>query len=482
MNRKSENLSFVVVGASGDLATKKIFPALFALYCQGFLPSNLTIFGFSRTAMSHDEFRAHISGNLSCRYGQSETCAGKIQAFLELCFYSSGKYNSRESFLDLYELMRQKEAGAKTNRVFYLAIPPSVFLDTAHAMAGAGLVICEPDKIWSRVVIEKPFGKDRESSDILTSELAMVFSEGQTFRIDHYLGKEVVQNLMILRFANLIFEPLWNHSFIESVHIEWREDIGVGNRAGYFDEYGIVRDVMQNHLLQILAMVAMEEPESIHADHIRNEKVRVLKAIAPVSLENIVLGQYSAGESRGIKRLSYLDEKSIPAGSITPTYATALLRINNRRWQGVPFVITAGKALDCSISQVHIKFRDVPDNIFCNTLGCPPKNDLVIRIQPDESIFLNIVNKEPGLNLALVETNLNLKYQSAFTAKIPEAYERLIMDVMEGDKSLFIRSDELAASWDIFTPVLREMEELKIKPELYAFGSSGPASALKLQQ
>ena len=479
-NGKTENLSIIVVGASGDLAIKKIFPAMFSLYCQGFLPPGFRVFGFARSILSHEEFRKRISEHLTCRYTSTESCSMEISEFLSRCYYMSGKYDSRESFLDLYELMRSQEPSRDTNRIYYLAVPPSVFLDTAKALAGAGLVICDPSQSWSRVVIEKPFGKDRQSSDILTRELSKVFSEEQTFRIDHYLGKEVTQNLMVLRFANLVFEPLWNRNFIESVHITWKEDIGVENRAGYFDEYGIIRDVIQNHLVQILTLVAMEKPRSIHATHIRDEKVKVLRSISAIDMKSIILGQYIAGETNTIHHAGYLEEKSIPADSTTPTFATTVLRINNDRWRGVPFIISAGKGLDSRTNEVRIQFRSIPDNIFCDNPECLPTNDLNIRIQPDESIFLNIVNKEPGMQLSLVETSLNLRYQSAFSTKIPEAYERLILDVITGDKGLFIRSDELAAAWDIFTPVLHEIDRLKIKPEPYSFGSAGPSSAMKL--
>jgi len=479
MNNKPGTISIIIIGASGDLAVRKIFPALFALYCQGHLPAEFTIFGFARTSMTHEEFRNRISEHLTCRYATDRPCPAEISGFLERCFYLAGNYASRESFVDLYELMRKHESIPVPDRLFYLAIPPSVFLETAYAIAGAGLVACDSTQPWSRVVIEKPFGKDRQSSDILTRELAMVFSEDQTFRIDHYLGKEVTQNLMVLRFANLIFDPIWNRDYIESVHIEWKEDIGAGNRAGYFNEYGIIRDVIQNHLLQILALVAMEKPGTINASHIRDAKVNVLRSIPPVESKDIVLGQYAAGELNGVSHPGYLEEKSVPPTSTTPTFAAVVLHVNNKRWRGVPFLLSAGKGLDNRVNEVRIRFRQIPDNIFDDQHVRIPSNNLTIRIQPDESIFLNVVSKQPGMHLSIVETSLNLKYQSAFSTVIPDAYERLLLDVMCGDKSLFIRSDELSAAWDIFTPALHEIDRLAIKPETYPFGSRGPASAQK---
>lgn len=491
MKNQADALTIVVIGASGDLARKKIYPALFALYCQDYLPKRFSVFGFARSGFSDDAFRAHLAGSLTCRHTPPRSCAERMQEFLSRCFYQSGRYDSRESFLDLYERMRAAEDGRPARRLFYLAVPSTLYADIARAIAGAGLVTCGPAAPASRVVIEKPFGRDRESSDRLTAELARVFVEEQTYRIDHYLGKEVIQNLMVLRFANLVFEPIWCRTYIQKVVIHWKEDIGVGDRAGYFDGFGIIRDVMQNHLLQILSLVAMEKPTSAAADHVRDEKVRVLKAVAPPRLDDIVIGQYAAAAVRGTRHPAYTEEKAVPKDSLAPTYAAAVLRIDNERWKGVPFVLAAGKALDERLNEVRIQFRAVPDNIFCGRGGsgkgigkgdCLPANALVIHIQPDESLHLSIINKEPGLDVSLAETALDLRYQSAFKAAIPEAYECLLLDVIGGNKSLFIRSDELAAAWDIFTPALHEMESRRVRPEPYPFGSAGPAAAGKIIQ
>jgi glucose-6-phosphate 1-dehydrogenase len=300
--------------------------------------------------------------------------------------------------------------------------------------------------------------------------LSQVFTEEQTYRIDHYLGKEVIQNLMVLRFANLVFEPIWNRRFIREVRIDWQEDIGVAGRGGYFDRYGIVRDVVQNHLLQVVALVAMEPPHDADARTVRDEKVKVLQSIPPLTLEAVTLGQYAAGEVKGQPQPGYREDPTVPDDSMTPTYASVCLRIENDRWQGVPFVVRAGKGMASRFSEVRIIFRDREQSPFCAAPGCVPSNELVIRIQPDEAIYLRIVNKEPGLDLSLVPTDLNLRYQAAFTGEIPDAYECLLLDVMNGDKSLFIRADELAAAWDVFTPVLKEIESTGVKPILYPFG------------
>jgi glucose-6-phosphate 1-dehydrogenase len=367
-----------------------------------------------------------------------------------------------------------------------MASPPFIFLDVAHSLKRAGLVSEETAPWWSRAVIEKPFGSDRASSDQLVRNMSEVFTEKQTYRIDHYLGKEVIQNLLVLRFANLIFDPIWNRSYIESVYISWKEDLGVEGRGGYFDEYGIIRDVMQNHLLQILALVGMEQPVHFHAHDIRDEKVKLLRSIPPVSCDDLILGQYDRGLWKGVIHPAYGEEESVRPNSLTPTYAATVLRIRNRRWDGVPFLIEAGKGLDTRRTEIRILFREVPGRLFdrFQTDNAHPevgsKNQLVIRVQPDESITLRIMNKVPGLEMKLGPSDLNLRYESTYAVEIPDAYECLLLDVMEGDESLFIRSDELAVAWDIFTPVLHEIEQQGIPPEKYPFGAQAPVGLEQL--
>ncbi len=472
-----EDLSIVVVGASGDLARKKILPALFALYCQGYLPATFQIFGFARSDLSDAAFRQSVADHLTCRYVPGESCRDRMDAFLARCHYCRGSYASPDAYLDLFQRMQALEASKATNRLFYLAIPPSIFLDVARAVGDAGLVQCGTGSPWSRVVIEKPFGRDRDSSDVLTRELAKVFTEDQTYRIDHYLGKDVVQNLMVLRFANSVFEPVWNRRHVEAVTINWQEDVGLEGRAGYFDHYGIIRDVVQNHMLQILALIAMERPLSTLARDVRDEKVRVLKAIPPLGLNDCVVGQYTAGQGAHAGHPGYREEAGISGESRTPTFACARLRIENDRWRGVPFTIRAGKALACRCNEVRIRFRPAEGDTFRGLAANLPRNELVIRVQPDPAIYFNIVNKHPGLDPSLVESRLDLVYEEAFQAEIPDAYECLLLDVMQGDKSLFIRADELAAAWDVFTPVLHALEETDVEPRPYAFGSDGPEGA-----
>ena len=470
-------LGIVVVGASGDLANRKIIPALFALYCQGLLPERFNVFGMARTPYTHEAFRAHIAEHLTCRYAPGESCADRTAEFLARCYYTAGQYGESDAFLDLYDTMRSIEGSQPINRVFYMAVPPGVFMDVARALGNAGLVACGSQREWTRLVVEKPFGRDRATSDGLVQEMHKVFTEESTFRIDHYLGKEIVQNLMVLRFANLVFEPLWNREFVESVRITWKEPFGVGQRGGYFDGYGIIRDVMQNHLLQILALLAMDRPARFDANAVRDAKVRLLRAIPPVGLDDIVTAQYSAA---GSSKPAYTQEPSVSADSLTPTYAAATVRIENDRWRGVPFFVEAGKALDVGLSEVRLRFRKVSGDLFDGAAGPISANELVIRVQPDEAIEMRIMNKVPGLKMALQPTPLNLRYQAAFNAEIPDAYETLLLDVLRGDRSLFIRADELEAAWDIFTPVLHALASNRVKPETYPFGSRGPEAADRL--
>lgn len=471
-------LSIVVVGASGDLAQRKIYPALFALFSQGLLPSDFQVFGMARSAMDQAGFRAKIEQNLTCRYVPGVSCAEFVATFLNRCHYLSGQYSSTDSFLDLFQFMRSIEGGGPVNRLFYMAVPPTVFLEAANALGNSGLVACGSSREWSRIVVEKPFGRDRASSDGLVREMHKVFTEESTYRIDHYLGKEIVQNLMVLRFANLVFEPIWNRQFIERVSIVWKEPLGVGSRGGYFDGFGIIRDVMQNHLLQILALLAMERPARFDAQAVRDEKVRLLRCVPPLVLADLATGQYGPSESG--RQRAYVEEPTVPADSLACTYAAAVLEIDNPRWKGVPFFLGAGKAMDRQVNEVRIRFRPVENDIFAASRGVLQANEMVIRIQPDEAIELKIMNKVPGLTMALQHTDLDLHYKAAFDVLIPDAYECLLMDVIEGDRSLFIRADELGAAWDVFSPVLKEIEAQKVVPMRYPFGCSGPGNALAL--
>jgi len=485
------SLSIVIVGASGDLAKKKIFPAIFALYYEGLLPPDFQVFGYARSKMSDAEFRSLISSTLTCRIDAKEKCADAQEYFLKRCFYQSGPYDNSTGFLDLNKKMTEAEAlperqdGSdvtpkdRVNRMFFLSIPPNVFVSAA----GGASDYCSSKSGWTRVIVEKPFGRDSESSKELSAGLAKHLREDQTYRIDHYLGKELIENLTVLRFSNLVFEPLWSRQYIRSVQVIFSENFGTEGRGGYFDQYGIIRDIIQNHLLQILALFAMEPPVSLDAEDIRNEKVKVLRSMVPVVLDDVVLGQYRGRVEKDGKKLpAYLDDPTVPKGSLTPTFAAVAMKICNARWDGVPFLLKAGKALDKRVAEIRVQFKSVPGNIYKSKItsgssDSASSNQLVIRIQPKESIYFKINNKVPGLGLRLDQTKLDLQSNVYGGKELPDAYERLLLDVVNGDKRLFIRSDELVAAWDLFTPMLKEIEDKKVAPELYPYGSRGPVGS-----
>ncbi|KAL4452485.1 hypothetical protein ABPG75_008147 [Micractinium tetrahymenae] len=470
-------LSICVVGASGDLAKKKILPALFALYYENMLPKNFRVYGYARSKMTDEEFRDMIGGSLTCRISDARDCGRKMDEFLARCFYQPGQYASDEDFAALSDRMAEGEAGqARADRLFYLSIPPNIFT----AVAGAASRAASSGNGWTRMIVEKPFGRDSDSFRQLSDELYQHLREDQIYRIDHYLGKELIENLTVLRFANLVFEPLWSRQYIRNVQVIFSENFGTEGRGGYFDQYGIIRDVIQNHLLQILALFAMEQPASLDAEDIRNEKVKVLKSMQQVRLEDVVVGQYRSRTTKGTVLPGYLDDDTVPPNSITPTFAACAVFVNNARWDGVPFLLKAGKALHSRVAEIRVQFRHVPGNLYRNKLGLDldkATNELVIRIQPNEGIYLKINNKVPGLGLRIDTTRLDLTYKSKYEAHLPDAYERLILDCINGDRRLFIRNDELEVAWQKFTPVLKEIEQRGVQPELYPYGSRGPVGA-----
>ncbi|KAH9772480.1 glucose-6-phosphate 1-dehydrogenase 2 [Citrus sinensis] len=476
MNGDESTVSITVVGASGDLAKKKIFPALFALYYEGFLPKHFTIFGYARSKMTDAELRNMVSRTLTCRIDKRENCDEKMDEFLKRCFYHSGQYDSQENFAALDKKLMAHEGGRVSNRLFYLSIPPNIFIDAVRCASSSA----SSGNGWTRVIVEKPFGRDSESSAAMTKSLKQYLKEDQIFRIDHYLGKELVENLSVLRFSNLIFEPLWSRQYIRNVQLIFSEDFGTEGRGGYFDHYGIIRDIMQNHLLQILALFAMETPVSLDAEDTRNEKVKVLRSMRPLRLEDVVTGQYKSHTKGGVSYPAYTDDKTVSKDSLTPTFAAAALFIDNARWDGVPFLMKAGKALHTRRTEIRVQFRHVPGNLYNRNFGTDldrATNELVIRVQPDEAIYLKINNKVPGLGMRLDRSHLNLHYAARYSKEIPDAYERLLLDAIEGERRLFIRSDELDAAWALFTPLLKELEEKKIIPEYYPYGSRGPVGA-----
>ncbi len=488
MSKSRDVLVFVVLGASGDLAQRKVLPALFALDARGLLPIGTRLYGYARTEMTDKEFRKRLSPRLHCEDLSPDVCALGAEEFLKRCHYQSGEYGDPGDLSKLHERIA-RECGHKVNRVYFLAIPPHLFGPAAAGLqASVDAAKTDKDEGWTRVVIEKPFGRDRRSSDELTSKVRQAFAEEQIFRIDHYLGKEVIQNLMVLRFANRIFEPLWNRDHVRHVHISWSENLSLRGRAGYFDHYGILRDVMQNHLTQMLALTAMECPWDMSEHCVRNEKVNLLRHVTPLTRDRVVLGQYGAGTMEGEPQLGYMQEPGVPGDSCTPTYAAAVFEIRSSRWRGVPFMISAGKGLNCHRTEIRVQFKDPEFDLFENVLaqgnpsGRPSRgNELMIRVQPNERINLRIVSKIPGIGMRLDNPMLDLSYRETYQGlRISDAYEALLLDVLRGDRSLFIRDDELEASWDIFTPLLHELDATQDRPEPYPFGSRGPEQRIAL--
>ncbi|XP_051912905.1 glucose-6-phosphate 1-dehydrogenase-like [Hippocampus zosterae] len=462
---------FIILGASGDLAKKKIYSTLWWLFRDGLLPEDSYFVGFARSNLTVEDIKVACLPYMKVTDGEGE----RLSTFFSRNSYLSGRYDDAGSFRKLDTHVSSLPGGAEANRLFYLALPPTVYHHVCTNISGH----CMSPKGWNRLIVEKPFGRDLQSSQELSTHMASLFAEKQIYRIDHYLGKEMVQNLMVLRFGNRIFGPIWNRNNVSCVVLTFKEPFGTYGRGGYFDDFGIIRDVMQNHLLQMLCLAAMEKPTSTGPDDVRNEKVKVLKCMAPVDASKVLLGQYVGDpEGEGQAKLGYLDDPSVPEGSCTPTFATAVLYVHNERWDGVPFILRCGKALNERKAELRLQFTDVPGDIFGN--GCQ-RNELVVRVQPDEAIYLKITTKRPGAHFSPEETELDLTYRSRYkNVKLPDAYERLLLDVICGNQMHFVRSDELREAWRIFTPLLHQIDEKKTRPLPYKYGSRGPSEADEL--
>jgi len=471
----SGQLTVVVIGASGDLAKKKTYPALFGLYIRNMLPSNIRITGYARSKKTNADLRNQIKPFLVDKFATVPT--ESIEAFLALCdYYVTPGYDSIEGMKQLSDILDKREhaKGGRCNRLFYLAVPPFVFVGASTAIREHGV----SETGWTRIVVEKPFGRDTKSSNELSSSLAKLFDERYLYRIDHYLGKEMVQSLLTLRFANQFFEPIWNHRYISCVYISFKEPFGTEGRGGYFDRYGIIRDVIQNHLLQVLSLVAMEPPIGPSGNAIRDKKVELLRCIQRIKPNEVVLGQYKA--SADGKKPGYLDDKGVPKDSRTPTFASVVLRVCNRRWNNVPFIVRAGKALNQRKVEVRVQFKATPATSLLFPGQRVPRNELVIRLQPNEALFMRTAVKAPGIGQNVVQSELDLTYADRYGSKFdnPDAYTRMLLNVLRGDQSTFVRDDELRVAWEIFTPLLNRIEKnASIRPILYEYGSRGPSEA-----
>jgi glucose-6-phosphate 1-dehydrogenase len=463
----------VIFGGTGDLSFRKLLPALYMAHLHDKLDAQARIIAVGRQDWSHDEYIAFIQKNSPGFIDDEAFSEDDWQGFLARLTYVCIDVTSVEEFKKLKAVCK-----TSTLRVYYMATAPSLFTSICENLSQAGLVDAQ-----SRIVLEKPLGHDLASAQQINDEVARYFKEHQIYRIDHYLGKETVQNLMVLRFGNAIFEPLWRAPFIKSVQITVAESVGVGSRAGFYDGAGAMRDMVQNHLLQLLCIVAMEPPISLDADDVRDEKLKVLRSLRKMDLADIkrdtVRGQYTAGASEGEAVVGYLEEDNIPADSKTETFVALRAHINNARWASVPFFLRTGKRMQKRQSQIIIEFADQPFSIFGITPQQQP-NRLIITLQPEESIQLEMMVKEPGSGMNMHPVKLGLDLQQSSDKRRAEAYERLLMDVIKGRLTHFMRRDELEAAWMWVEPILNGWQTLDDKPRPYSSGSWGPAASSAL--
>jgi glucose-6-phosphate 1-dehydrogenase len=466
--------TIVIFGASGDLTSRKLVPALYNLKRAGTLPPDTRIVGFSRTPHSDADWRASLRDTTAKHAGDGPFDEAAWQKFAAAIFYQPGDIGQPEDFAGLAERLASIEGGAPATRVYYLATAPQFYEPVVAALGAQGMA--DEAVAPRRIVVEKPFGTDVATARTLNERLHAVFRESQVFRIDHYLGKESVQNILALRFANTIFEPIWNRRYIDHVQITVAEEVAVGRRGGYYDTAGVLRDMFQNHLLQLLMVTAMEAPARFNATAVRNEKVKVLEAIRPLDL-----GEVAAAGVRGQYR-GYLAEPDVPPTSRTATFGAVRLEIDNWRWQGVPFYLRSGKAMSCRTTQIVIEFRQPPLELFKGGRSTFHReaNRLVIQIQPAEGIQLHFHTKVPGGGMRLRYTDLEFSYSREFAGRLPEAYEPLLLDVMQGDASLFARADEVEKSWEIIDPFVRAWGSIDMPPvPVYEPGDWGPMESVE---
>jgi glucose-6-phosphate 1-dehydrogenase len=475
---RSDPSTLVIVGATGDLTARKLVPALFNLYINDGLPDPFRIVGCGRTKLSHAEFRGKMEKALMEKGVLDDST---WLSFSENLHYVSVDYEDLGSFVNLSKFLNALDQKHNTqgNRIFYLALPPSLYEPVAHMLGKSGLSAeKENGNGWSRLVIEKPFGRDFKTAIELNQSIQRHFKEHQIFRIDHYLAKETVQNILMFRFANAIFEPVWNRRYIDHVNILASELLGVEHRAGYYEQAGVIRDMFQNHMMQLLAFTAMEAPSQFETDRVRDEKVKVFRSLRPFPIEklneHIVLGQYGPGKINGKPVPGYREEHNINPDSITPTFAKMKVFIDNWRWQGIPFYITSGKRLAKKITEIVIQFKDIPHSMFRQAIEeHVDANRLILGIYPDEKITLTFQTKNPGARVCLRSVTMDFSYHQNFTGAILDAYEKVLIDCMLGDQMLFWRQDSIEHCWSFLTPILNECEACDNPSALLQFYESG---------
>jgi glucose-6-phosphate 1-dehydrogenase len=462
-----------VFGATGDLAMRKLLPAIANLAMDGTLPDRFALIGVSRSEMTTDSFRVHLRDSLT-KFSRRTVDPAVLDRLIERTWYIDGDATAVETAVELGQLIDQVSGGEDLDRMYYLSMAPRFFAPVAEALS-AGEVATRNDG-RSRLIVEKPFGTTLEEAADINTRLLAVLDESQIYRIDHYLGKETVQNILALRFANHVLEPIWNREHVESVQITAVEDIGIGNRASYYDTAGSLRDLVQNHLLQLLTLVAMEPPARFEANDIRAEKAKVLHAITIPPDDEIpgmaVRGQYTAGQVAGEDVLGYREEEGVAEDSTTDAFSALRLEVGTWRWAGVPFYLRTGKRMPRKLTEIAIRLRPVPIAAMKGVAGSEP-NELVLTIQPDERVTLRLLAKVPGPGMNLRPVTMDFSYGASFLSQSPEAYERLITDAMRGDPTLFTRDDETMAQWEIVEPILRVWKTLG-PPAEYVAGSQGP--------
>ncbi|MBK7897537.1 MAG: glucose-6-phosphate dehydrogenase [Anaerolineaceae bacterium] len=466
MSNNNNPTTFIIFGASGDLTQRKLIPALFNSYCKGRLPEPFNIVGFARRPWDDAQFRQMLQEGMQ-ELASDTYNAEKWTPFAQNITYAKGDLSTQEDYLALKKHLDEIEQGAG-DRLYYLATSPSFFVPIVENLGVAGMV--EQSAGWRRIVVEKPFGHDLASAKALNKEIQAIFAEDQIYRIDHYLGKETAQNILYFRFANTIFEPVWNRNYVDNVQITVTENVDVGRRAGYYDQAGVVRDMFQNHLMQLLSLVAMEPPASFKAESVRNEKAKLFQAIRPLLLNQTVRAQYDG----------YLQAEGVAENSPTPTYAAMELYIDNWRWQGVPFYLRSGKGLKDKNTEIVIEFKQPPHLMFDDIQDEDfTSNILSLCIQPDEGIHLKLEAKVPDSHKTQ-PVDMEFHYRSSFKGNsLPDAYERLLLDAVRGDASLFTRADGIEAAWGLMDPVITGWENNAEAPPMavYQPGSWGPAEA-----
>jgi glucose-6-phosphate 1-dehydrogenase len=487
LERTAEPCTVVIFGASGDLAKRKLIPALYRLVQERLLPAEFAIIGLGRTPMSDEEFREKMKASV-VEFSEAKSVDEEVwHSFAQGIRFLPSNIDKPECYTELAKMLEEvdRERGTQGNHLFYLSVAPEFYAEAVKQLGEAGLT--KQDKGWVRVIIEKPFGTSLESARELNQQILRHLDESQIYRIDHYLGKETVQNLLVFRFANGIYEPLWNRQYIDHVQITNAETVGVEGRGGYYEKSGVVRDMIQNHVFQVLSLVAMEPPSSLSSEDVRDEKIKAMHSARVFTPERIaaecVRGQYGAGAIGGKPVPGYREEKGVVPDSTTETYAMVTMMFDNWRWSGVPFYIRSGKRLAKRVTEIAIQFREAPHKLFGSAaMEMVSPNQLVIRIQPDEGITMRVAAKVPGQVTRIRDVNMDFRYGASFGVQLAEAYERLILDCILGDSTLYARKDMTERGWEIVMPILNFWAEHKSEASFpnYEAGSWGPEESFRL--